>query len=187
MPAALGVELIAGHWLALTSSALFVEFLITAFLLFAAIFGALLATYTGVLLGVTAIPVWFNRRILLPIHFGTVGLGSAVSLLGLLGYHIKPLMVLGFLTAIVETLVWGWLEWGPRETEANALHQGRVGNILRLAEIATGPFCLIARCLGLAVVADLAFLVGGVVNRFGWIAGARSERNDTPLSTCTNC
>src|SRR6266536_2970276 len=42
-----------------------------------AIFGTLLATYTGVLIGATAIPAWFLHRTFLPIHFGTAGLGSA--------------------------------------------------------------------------------------------------------------
>ena len=46
-----------------------------------AIFGMLLATYTGVLIGATTIPAWFLHRRLLPIHFGTAGLGSAAALL----------------------------------------------------------------------------------------------------------
>src|SRR5882757_10845027 len=41
------------------------------FIFGAAIFGTLLATYTGVLIGATAIPAWFLHRTLLPIHFGT--------------------------------------------------------------------------------------------------------------------
>jgi formate-dependent nitrite reductase membrane component NrfD len=42
-------------------------------ILAAALFGLLLATYTGVLLGATVIPAWFLHRVLLPIHFGTAG------------------------------------------------------------------------------------------------------------------
>src|SRR3954447_21331147 len=42
-----------------------------------AMFGLLLATYTGVLLGVTAIPAWFLHHKLLPIHFGVAGTGAA--------------------------------------------------------------------------------------------------------------
>ncbi len=45
------------------------------FIFGSAIFGTLLATYTGVLIGATAIPAWFLHRTLLPIHFGTAGLG----------------------------------------------------------------------------------------------------------------
>jgi formate-dependent nitrite reductase membrane component NrfD len=51
-----------------------------------AVFGVLLATYTGVLIGATAIPAWFLHHRLLPIHFGTAGLGSAAALLELLGH-----------------------------------------------------------------------------------------------------
>src|SRR5260370_21780009 len=51
------------------------------FIFGSAIFGTLLATYTGVLIGATAIPAWFLHRTLLPIHFGTAGLGSAPALL----------------------------------------------------------------------------------------------------------
>jgi formate-dependent nitrite reductase membrane component NrfD len=49
------------------------------FIFLAAIFGTLLATYTGVLIGATVIPAWFLHRTLLPIHFGTAGLGSAAG------------------------------------------------------------------------------------------------------------
>ena len=49
------------------------------FIFGSAIFGTLLATYTGVLIGATAIPAWFLHRTLLPIHFGTAGLGSAAA------------------------------------------------------------------------------------------------------------
>src|SRR5216117_4003841 len=54
----------------------------------AAIFGTLLATYTGVLIGATVIPAWFLHRTLLPIHFGISGLGSAAGVLELLGHRI---------------------------------------------------------------------------------------------------
>ncbi len=47
--------------------------LLFLFLLGAALFGLLLATYTGVLLGATAIPAWFTHHRLLPFHFGIVG------------------------------------------------------------------------------------------------------------------
>ena len=68
----------------------------------AAIFGTLLATYTGVLIGATAIPAWFLHRTLLPIHFGTAGLGSAAGVLELLGHRIAALNFLGFYAAAVE-------------------------------------------------------------------------------------
>src|SRR3984893_741602 len=72
------------------------------FIFGSAIFGTLLATYTGVLIGATAIPAWFLHRTLLPIHFGTAGLGSAAGLLELLGHRISALNFLGFYAAGVE-------------------------------------------------------------------------------------
>src|SRR5439155_15252745 len=45
------------------------------------------SAFWGVLLGVTTIPAWFLHRVLLPIHFGTAGLGSAAALLELLGHR----------------------------------------------------------------------------------------------------
>src|SRR5262249_50131875 len=66
------------------------------FIFGAAIFGTLLATYTGVLIGATAIPAWFLHRTLLPIHFGTAGLGSAAAVLELLGHRISALNFIGF-------------------------------------------------------------------------------------------
>src|SRR5262245_39133632 len=69
----------------------------------ATIFGTLLATYTGVLIGATAIPAWFLHRNLLPIHFGTAGLGSAAAVLELLGHRIAALNFIGFYAAAVET------------------------------------------------------------------------------------
>src|SRR2546423_4059805 len=73
------------------------------FIFGSAIFGTLLATYTGVLIGATAIPAWFLHRTLLPIHFGTAGLGSAAALLESLGHRIAPLNAIGFYAAAVET------------------------------------------------------------------------------------
>ena len=43
--------------------------------------GLVLSTYTGVLIGATAVPVWSRSVALLPIHFGAAGLGAAVSIL----------------------------------------------------------------------------------------------------------
>src|SRR5947199_7796831 len=67
---------------------------VIAFLLIlgSAFWGIFLATYTGVLLGATAIPAWFLHRTLLPIHFGVAGLGSAAALLELLGHRIARLV-----------------------------------------------------------------------------------------------
>src|SRR5947209_8489328 len=97
------------------------------FIFGSAIFGTLLATYTGVLLGATAIPAWFLHRTLLPIHFGVAGLGSAAALLELLGHRIAPLGGLGFLAAGFGTILWIWLEIDKHGKADRALHQSRSG------------------------------------------------------------
>ena len=42
----------------------------------AVVWGLLLATYTGVLIGATAVPAWHKHHLLLPMHFGIAGLGA---------------------------------------------------------------------------------------------------------------
>src|SRR5439155_224125 len=96
-----------------------------------AFFGTLLATYTGVLIGATAIPAWFLHRVLLPIHFGVTGLGSAAALLELLGHRIAPLNAIGFLAAGIETALWIWLEINRHGAADRALHAGHSGWLIR--------------------------------------------------------
>ena len=45
------------------------------------IIGIFLATYTGALISVTAVPAWNEHRLVLPFHFGMAGLGSAAAIL----------------------------------------------------------------------------------------------------------
>ena len=75
----------------------FLQIAASLLILGSAVWGMFLATYTGVLLGATAIPAWFLHRTLLPIHFGVAGLGSAAALLELLGHRIAPLGALAIL------------------------------------------------------------------------------------------
>lgn len=71
-----------------------------------ALSGLLLCTYTGVLLGATAIPAWAENAALLPFHFGASGLGSAVSILQLAGHeNDSALRRLGIVSAAAETAV----------------------------------------------------------------------------------
>src|SRR5205823_14646105 len=100
-----------------------------------AIFGTLLATYTGVLIGATAIPAWFLHRTLLPIHFGTAGLGSAAALLELLGHRIAPLNFLGFYAATVETALLIWLSIDKHGVADRAIHEHSSGWLIRIGEV----------------------------------------------------
>jgi formate-dependent nitrite reductase membrane component NrfD len=149
-----------------------------AFIFGSAIFGTLLATYTGVLIGATAIPAWYLHRILLPIHFGTAGLGSAAALLELLGHRIAALNFLGYYAAAVETALLIWLSLDKHGAADRAIHEHSSGWLIRIGEILTGPLALVLRFLGLVPFAAISFLIGALVSRFGWIAVGKVSGSD---------
>jgi hypothetical protein len=140
------------------------------FILSSAIFGMLLATYTGVLIGATAIPAWFLHRTFLPIHFGTAGLGSAAAVLELLGHYIAPLNAIGYFAAAVETVLLVWLTLDRHGTADRAIHEHASGWLIRVGEILNGPLALVLRLFGLIPLAAISFLLGALISRFGWIA-----------------
>jgi hypothetical protein len=143
-----------------------------------AICGLGLATYTGVLLGATVIPAWFLHRILLPIHFGTSGLGSAVGLLELLGHRTAAIYSLGALAAGIETALWIWMEINKHGTADRALSAARSGWLIRSGEILSGPFALILRLTNFVPLAAISFLAGAFVSRFGWIEAGKISGSD---------
>jgi formate-dependent nitrite reductase membrane component NrfD len=140
------------------------------FIFASAIFGTLLATYTGVLIGATAIPAWFSHRTLLPIHFGTAGLGSAAGLLELLGQRIAALNFLGYYAAAVETALLIWLSVDKHGAADRAIHEHGSGWLIRISEVLTGPVALVLRLFGLVPFAAVSFLTGALLGRFGWLA-----------------
>jgi hypothetical protein len=148
------------------------------FIFASAIFGTLLATYTGVLIGATAIPAWFLHRTLLPIHFGTAGLGSAAAMLELLGYRIPALNFLGFYAAAVETLLLIWLSIDKHGVADRAIHEHGSGWLIRIGEILNGPLAIVLRFFGQVPFAAIAFLIGALVSRFGWIAVGKVSGSD---------
>jgi len=144
----------------------------------AALFGLLLATYTGVLLGATAVPAWFLHHRLLPFHFGIVALGSAAAALELMGWRISALNAIGLAVAGVETGIGAWIEMSRKGVTARALHQGGAGTLMRCAGVTTGPVALIARLLGWVPFAPLVFLTGAILSRYGWLAAGRFSARD---------
>ncbi len=147
----------------------------------AAMTGLLLASYTGVLLGATAIPVWFTHRRFLPMHFLTSGLGGAAAILELSGFFIPATQVLGFVTAGLETIFEVSFEVRKSEVDA-ALHRGRSGRMFRVAGLLEGPTALALRIFlgsttGGRRAAAICFLVGSLISRYAWIwAGPVSAR-----------
>jgi len=153
--------------------------IVAGLLIFAsAFFGMLLATYTGVLIGATAIPAWFLHRVLLPIHFGVAGLGSAAALLELLGHRIAPLNAIGFLAAAVESVLLVWLTLDKDGAADRAIHEHNSGWLIRIGEILNGPLALVLRFFGLVPLAAISFLIGALISRFGWIAVGKVSGSD---------
>jgi hypothetical protein len=144
-----------------------------------AIFGMLLATYTGVLIGATAIPAWFLHHKLLPIHFGTAGLGSAAALLELIGHRIAPLNAIGFFAAAMETVLFIWLSIDKHGVAERAIHEHRSGWLIRISGVLTGPVPLVLRFFGAIPLAAISFLLGALVSRFGWLAVGKISGRDT--------
>jgi len=138
----------------------------------------LLATYTGVLIGATAIPAWFLHHRLLPIHFGTAGLGSAAALLQLLGHRIAPLNAIGLFAAAIETVLLIWLSVDKHGVADRAIHEHRSGWLIRVGGVLTGPLPLVLRFFGAISLAAISFLLGALVSRFGWIAVGKISGRD---------
>lgn len=143
-----------------------------------AVFGALVATYTGVLIGATAVPAWNAHRATLPLHFGVAALGSAAAGLELLGFAPGPLHLLGIAAAGVETLVFAWIEVRRHGARDRALREGRAGILLRGSGALTGPVSLLLRLLGWRSVAAAAFLLGALGSRYGWMEAGKVSARD---------
>jgi hypothetical protein len=176
-PGLIALEL---HGLHTFSGAMDQVFRIAAGLLIfaSAVFGMLLATYAGVLIGATAIPAWFLHRVLLPIHFGVAGLGSAAALLELLGHRIAPFNAIGFFAAAVESVLLIWLIFDKHGAADRAIQEQSSGWLVRIGETLTGPLALVLRLFGLIPFAAVSFLVGALVTRFGWLAVGKVSGSD---------
>src|SRR5205823_13481127 len=186
VPALIAVELHFHHVFGGTMGQL-VRFAAGVFIFGSAIFGTLLATYTGVLIGATAIPAWFLHRTLLPIHFGTAGLGSAAGVLELLGHRIGALNFLGFYAAAVESILLIWLSLNKHGVADRAIHEHGSGWLIRIGEILNGPLALVLRLFGLVPFAAMSFLVGALVSRFGWIAVGKVSGSDPEAVFASQC
>ena len=145
----------------------------------AAATGLVLSTYTGVLIGATAIPAWSENVAILPLHFAASGVGAAVSLLELVGHRDGALNAIGAGAALVETLVGGQLELRSSEALVPLKHETS-GTITRLGGVLSGPVPLALRLLGgrshhIRTLAAAATIAGSIMTRVGWIAAGRES------------
>ncbi len=144
-----------------------------------ALTGLLLASYTGVLIGATAIPVWFKHRRFLPAHFLTSGLGGSSAILELCGFFIPVTQVLGLVASGLETVYEVLFEL--RKSDADGpLHHGRSGIAFRIAGILEGPTALAVRIVWGSTprgrcIAAICFLCGSLLSRYAWIWAGRAS------------
>jgi hypothetical protein len=139
--------------------------------------GLVMATYTGVLIGATAIPVWKKHVRLLPVHFGASALGSAASLLELRGHTHSALNSLALGAAIFETLASLAIEGGHDRVDAPLR-----APLPRLAAALSGPIPLALRLLGARKRAAAATLLGSLLTRFAWVEAGKVSAKDVKVA-----
>ena len=150
----------------------------------AAVMGLLLASYTAVLIGATAIPVWSQNRKLLPAHFLASGLGGAAGILELAGFLVPATQILGFAASGIETVIEILLIARRKRAADKPLHHGVSGATLRMGAILEGPAALLIRALWHAepwgrYAAAICFLIGALMSRYAWIWAGRESSHDT--------
>jgi hypothetical protein len=149
--------------------------------------GLVLSTYTGVLLGATAIPVWAKQARLLPVHFGVSGLASAVAVLELLGHRDRALNTIGLGAALVETATAAHVEWNE-EPALESIRRGTPGALVRAAGLLSGPLPLILRLAGrrslrIRRAAALATIAGSILTRVAWVSAGRPSAERQAIAT----
>jgi formate-dependent nitrite reductase membrane component NrfD len=141
--------------------------------------GLVLATYTGVLIGATAIPVWSRNVSLLPLHFGASGVGAAVSMLELMGHDDRALNRIGIGAAAVETAI-GYALESRADPALDPLKHGWSGNVTRLGGVLSGPVPLALRVVAgrsrhARRLAAVSTIVGSLLTRVGWLAAGKTS------------
>jgi formate-dependent nitrite reductase membrane component NrfD len=151
------------------------------------VFGAALATYTGVLVANSAIPLWSEARKVLPILFGASAMASAASIFDLLYDDPRACRVThwyGMAGRVAELAAGVAMEHRLAETPRVALplRRGLTGLAWRTAAVLTAA-SLVATVLPnqnrkKRVVAGVLGLAGSLTLRFAvHYAGARSARD----------
>lgn len=140
-----------------------------------------MATYTGVLLGATSVPLWAKHAAVLPAHFAASGVAAAVSMLELRGHRSRALNAIGIGAAAFETFTGARIEMN-RDIESAPLRDTttRIGGML------SGPVPLLLRLVGgrsrkVRRLAAASAIAGSLITRFAWVnAGRVSARDPRP-------
>ena len=150
--------------------------------------GLVLASYTGVLLGCTAIPVWNRNARSLPLHFTASGLNSAVGMLELMGHErSRALGALGIAASAAELMEGLRLEVDD-DPALDPVKHGATGWMTRAGGVLSGPVPLALRIAAvfsgrrsagnLRRAAAVASLAGSLLTRFGWVEAGKVSARD---------
>jgi formate-dependent nitrite reductase membrane component NrfD len=161
--------------------------------LFAALSGLVLASYTGVLIGATAIPVWSENVSLLPIQFSASGFATAASLLELHGHlDSKALNFIGVTSSAIEVAVRSTIE-AKRNPAQKPLKRGQTGWFTRIAGFLSGPLPLALRVIAafssnsdhsrkLRRAAAVSTVAGSLMTRAAWLAAGKASVRDAEIT-----
>ena len=134
-----------------------------------------MATYTGVLLGATSIPVWAKHAGVVPAHFGASATSAAIAALELRGHRSAALNNIGIVAAAVETAMGARVELThDRESAPLRTPLTRIGGVL------SGPVPLLLRLFGARSnktrrLAAASAIAGSLLTRMAWIAAGRES------------
>lgn len=144
--------------------------------------GLVLLSYTAVLLGVTAVPVWSENRRLLPGHFVASSVGAASALLELFGFLVPATQFVGLAASAWETVVGISIEIRGRPVD-EPLRRGRSGWAARMGGTLAGPVALLLRIFdgssaGGRELAAVCFVAGALASRYAWLWAGRVSAGD---------
>jgi hypothetical protein len=179
------------NWLRGSQSGAMLKIVESAAGLFSALSGLGMATYTGVLIGATAIPVWNEHIASLPIHFALSGMAAGVSAIQLMGHEQnRSLNMLGIAASLGESLEGVKVETNFKPS-SDPLKKGMSGVITRLGGVLSGPLPLALRLAAvfanerrskqLVRAASAATLAGSLFTRIGWIRAGHASARDYRL------
>lgn len=162
----------------------------TAAQLISALTGSVVASYTGVLVGATAIPVWNQNAAILPVHFAASGMAAASALLELRGNDSPALNAIGIVTSLGESAIGASIEL-RKDPALKPLKSGSSGWLTRLGGFLSGPLPLILRLLSIGTdqsrktklrkIAAASAIAGSLATRFAWTDAGSASVKDTPL------
>jgi len=153
--------------------------------------GLVMSSYTGVLIGATVIPVWNENVRTLPLEFAASGVGSAVSVLELMGHSdSRALNTLGLGAAAYEAYEGLQVETHPSAAN-EPLRRGTSGWAISSGRVLSGPIPLLLRLASMTTrgetarnfrrAAAMSTLVGSFITRIAWIMAGHASAKDYRL------